>query len=169
MSTCRVVSHSIKRGVEISIGEQQMMRDDAVGMVQKYFESYGVVSSGLNKNNLGGAAIGDAEIYFEYEPSAETLKCSALIYKFQVEPKTGILEKFRDEELITDTAGGKVDYEPENRGLYLSRVYSERVETEQLREDLDQLIHASRVWGIEVLERVAAKTFHPEEVMFDMP
>ena len=144
------------------------MRDDAVKMVQKYFESYGVVSSGLNKNNLGGAAIGETQIYFEYEPVEGVLKCSALIYKFQVEPKTGILERFREEELITDTAGGKIDYEPENRGLYLSRIYSEQVETEQLREDLDQLRQASKVWGQEVLDRVAVKAFHPEEVMSDM-
>ena len=145
-----------------------MMRDDAARMVQNYFESYGLVSPGLNKNNFGGAAIGEREIYFEYDPLVNALKCSALIYKFQVEPKTGILEKFREEELDTDTGGGKVDYEPENRGLYLSRIYSETVEPQQVRKDLDQLTRASKVWGQEVLDRVAAKAFHPEEAMSDM-
>lgn len=144
-----------------------MMRDDAIAMVGKYLESYGLVGSGLNENDLAGAAIGENQIYFEYLPASEVLKCSALIYKFQVEPKAGIVEEFKAEETNTDTGGGDVDYEPENRGLYLSRRYETPVVTPQLREELDQLLHASSVWGQEVLERVAAKAFPAEEVVSD--
>ena len=141
-----------------------MTRDEAIATVQAYFRSLGVNSPGLNEHNFGGASIRDGQIYFEYQPTEQVLKCSALIYKFQVEPKRGILEQFREEERTTNTGGGVLDYETENRGLYLSRSYAETISDQQFARDLDQLIDAGRVWSEEVLDRVGSKIFHPEEL-----
>jgi hypothetical protein len=138
-----------------------MTREEANRMIQGFFRAQGVESPGLNDNNLGAAAVGDSQIYFEYQPHEPSLKCSALIYKFQTEPRPGVIEGFQAEE--ADTGGGTVDYEPENKGLYLSRSYTDTVTDAQFTADLDHLMKASKVYGGEVLERVASKVFAPEQ------
>ena len=138
-----------------------MTRDQANKMVQSFFRVHGVESVGLNDKNLGGAAVGEAQIYFEYQPQRESLKCSALVYRFQAEPRPGIIEAFKLEEQSepANTGGGTVDYEPENKGLYLSREYLETVSELDFAESLGELMKASRVYGDEVLDRVASKVF----------
>jgi len=135
-----------------------LSRDEAVGIIQRYLKSLGLESPGLNKNNLGGAAIGQYQIYFDYEPSKQRLKCSALIYKFHDDPGPGVIEGFKSAELEeTAGAGGRmVDYEPENKGLYLSRWYADIVSDEAFAEDLMSLMQASEIYGDRVLERVAS-------------
>ena len=130
-------------------------------MVQSFFRIYGGDSPGLNDNNLGGAVVGEHQIYFEYQPHKELLKCRALVYRFQAEPRPGVIEAFKQEEQTAsaDTGGGTVDYEPENKGLYLSREYAETVSDEEFAESLGELMKASRVYGDEVLDRVASKVF----------
>jgi hypothetical protein len=130
-------------------------------MVQSFFHSRGVESAGLNDRNLGGAAVGESQIYFEYQPLEQSLKCSALVYRFQAEPRPGVIEAFKLEEQSrsADTGGGTVDYEPENKGLYLSREYSETMSDATFAESLEDLMKASRVYGDEVLDRVASKVF----------
>ena len=141
-----------------------MTRDQAVKILQAFFKSQNVESEGLNEKNLGGASIGDLQVYFEYQPEKAALKCSALIYSFRQAPKPGVLDGFKKEEQAgTDTGGGAVDYQPENKGLYLSRSYTEPVEDTVFLNDMAYLMSASRVWGGEVLERVASAVFHPEE------
>ena len=141
-----------------------MTREEANGMVQAFFRAHAVESPGLNENNLGGAAVGDSQIYFEYEPLKQSLKCSALVYRFQAEPRPGVIEGFKAAE--SDTGGGKVDYEPENKGLYLSHDYSETVTDEQFVADLESLMKASKVYGGDVLDRVAAKVLAEERSCF---
>ena len=130
-------------------------------MVQAFFRANGVDSGGLNDNNLGGTAIEDSQIYFEYQPVTHSLKCSALIYKFQTDPRPGVIEGFKAEG--ADKGGGTIDYERENRGLYLSRDYSEPVPEAQFMADLERLMQASKVYGGEVLDRVASKVFAEEK------
>src|SRR4051794_1899302 len=107
-----------------------MTRDEAVRILRNFFKSQNVDSPGLNDKNLGGAQVGDLQIFFEYQPEIGALKSSAHIYSFREEPKKEILAGFKQEEAerTTDTGGGVVDYQPENRGLYLSRTYTEVVE-----------------------------------------
>jgi hypothetical protein len=140
-----------------------MTQEEALKTVQIYFRSFGIESPGLNEKNLGGVANGEAQIYFEYRPAEELLKCSALIYKFQLEPKPGVIDQFKEEAQVTDTGGGKLDYEAESRALCLSRSYCEPITEQQFARDLAGLIDARRVWSEEVLDRVAAKIFHPDE------
>lgn len=145
-----------------------MTRDDAVAMVQRLFRAYGVRSEGLNAGGFGGAMIGLGQVYFEHRPDG-ILLCSALIYRFHNEPKPGVLAGFEEEARAghTDTGGGALHYEPENRGLYLARAYPTPVLDRAFRRDIESLLRASLVWGREVLERVAARVFGHNEAMDD--
>jgi len=137
-----------------------MTRDEAVGMVQSFFRYYGLSSPGLNQNNLGGAAIGEYQVYFEYLEAEQGLKCSALVYRFHEKPKPGVLEALEEERDRTTNAGdGTLDYEPENKGIYLSRTYIETVSGDKFAQDLERLMKASEFYGEQVLDRVAAKVF----------
>ena len=60
----------------------------------------------------------------------------------------------------TDTGGGTVDYEPENKSLFLSRTYTQAPPQTAFIEDMKRLMKASLVWGDEVLDRVASGVFH---------
>lgn len=145
-----------------------MTRDEATRMVQRLYLGHGVRSAGLNANGFGGAMIGLGQVYFEHRADG-ILLCSALIYTFHDEPKPGIVEGFQDEERSgrSETGGGTVQYEPQNRGLYLARAYSMPVPDRTFRRDIDHLLRASLVWGREVLERVANRVFGHDEAMRD--
>jgi hypothetical protein len=137
-----------------------MTRDEAQRLVQNFMKALGQPSEGLNMQGFGGAMIGDAQLYFEYQFDPQVLEASALIYKFRDEPKPGVIDGFRAEEKSgTDTGGGKVDYEMENRSLFLSREYSTPPSDEAFKEDMQRLVQASLVWGDEVLDRVASRVF----------
>ncbi len=143
-----------------------MTRESAEGLTRWYARSQGaVLSPGLNPQGFGGIAIGGAQLYFEYHEEAQALECSALVYRFHEPPKPGVLEGFQAEAREgTDTGGGTVDYERENRGLYLSRTYSQVPDGHAFAREMKQLMKASLVWGDEVLDRVASRVFHPEEL-----
>jgi hypothetical protein len=134
-------------------------RDDAVRMIRGFFKSHGVDSPGLNESNLGGASIGEYQVYFEYEPANQTLKCSALVYRFRDEPKPGVIEAFEAEEKSADAGGGFLEYQRVNKGLYLTRSYADVVSDEEFAEDLKRLMNASMIYGDQVLDRVASKVF----------
>ena len=136
-----------------------MTRDEAQRLVQAFFRSYGVQSPGLNAKNLGGAMVGEGQVFFEYRPQRRDLWCGALIYRFRAKPKPGVLEAFRAEGKATDAGGGTLEYDPEGGGLYLSRVYTRTVPGTRFRADMGRLIQASRVWSVEVLPRAADRAF----------
>lgn len=143
-----------------------MTREAAEALTRWYARSQGaVLSPGLNPQGFGGIAIGGAQLYFEYHEEEQALECSALVYRFHEPPKPGVLEGFQAEAREgTDTGGGTVDYERENRGLYLSRTYSQVPDGHAFAREMKQLMKASLVWGDEVLDRVASRVFHPEEL-----
>lgn len=128
-------------------------------MIRGFFKSHGLDTPGLNESNLGGASIGDYQVYFEYQPANQTLKCSALVYRFRDEPKPGVIEGFEAEAESADAGGGTLEYQRANKGLYLTRTYSDAVSDNEFAEDLKRLMKASRVYGDEVLDRVASKVF----------
>jgi hypothetical protein len=140
-----------------------MTRDQAVRLIQAYFKTYGLESPGLNENNLGGAVVGEYQIYFEYQPPKQTLRCSALVYKFREEPKPGVIGGFKEEEksAAVDTGGGTLEYQPANRGLYLSRAYTDVPSESEFTEHLQRLMDASEEYGNQVLEKVASNVFAP--------
>lgn len=148
-------------------GGEPMTFDAAKELVQWFVKSQGaVLSPGLNERGFGGIATGEAQLYFEFHPDTQALECSALVYRFHEPPKPGVLDGFRQEERDgTDTGGGTVDYEPENRGLFLSKTYTLKVPPGgDFSRDMKRLMKASVTWGDEVLDRVASRVFHPEEL-----
>ena len=137
-----------------------MTFDEAQRVVQTFLAALKVPSEGLNAQGFGGAVIGDNQLYFEYHGKTQQLETSALIYKFRDAPKPGVLEGFQAEEKAgTDTGGGKLDFERENKSLFLSRHYASVPEQAAFQEDMQRLLRASAVWGGEVLDRVATSAF----------
>ena len=140
-------------------GTASLTRAQAKRLVQAFFRSYGVQSPGLNANDLGGAVVGEGQVYFEYRPQRRALWCGALIYRFRDLPRPGVLDAFRTEGKTTDAGGGRLEYDPKGRGLYLSRVYTRTVPEARFRADIQRLIQASGVWSKAVLPRAADRAF----------
>jgi hypothetical protein len=143
-----------------------LTRESARRLVQGYLGEEGTApSTGLNVQGFGGIDTGGTSLYFEWNEEAQALECSALVYSFREPPKPGVIDGFRAEEREgTDAGGGTVDYEPENRGLFLSRTYKQMPGERAFAKDMRRLVKASVTWGDEVLERVASRVFHPEEL-----
>jgi hypothetical protein len=143
-----------------------MSRESAKELVRWYLRTQGAVQSeGLNAQGFGGVAVGDSQLYFEFHEDSGALECSALVYRFKEPPKPGVIEGFEAEAREgTDTGGGTVDYERENRGLFLSRTYTQLPDGKTFSKDMQKLSKASVVWRDEVLDRVASRVFHPEEL-----
>lgn len=133
-----------------------MDRQAAITQIRSFFRTtFGRDSPGLNEKGFGGVELGRARVFFEHDEKRRLLICSALIHKFDREPTSEKIQAFRDEERAgTSTGGGHVDYQPENRGLFLSRSYSSPVEDAVFRKDLTDLGEASLQWGDEVFFRV---------------
>lgn len=138
-----------------------MTRDEAVRLAQALLAETGQPQSvGLNPQGFGGVAIENAQLYFEWHDKEQALECSALIHKFRDTPKPGILEGFHQEEKSgTDTGGGNVDYEPENKSLFLSRTFTQAPPNTIFVAEMKRLMRASLVWHGEVLDRVASRVF----------
>lgn len=134
-----------------------MTRDEAVRLIQQFAKAEGTNTSGLNENNLGGLGLGSGDVYFEYQLARHTLKCSALIYRFRKDPKLAVIEGFyqAERERWADTGGGSLEFQTENKGLYLSRSYDQSLPDNEFERDLKRLLKAAEVWGDEVLNRVA--------------
>jgi len=138
-----------------------MTRDAARRLVAWYLQTRGAgASEGLNAEGFGGVMLGDAQLYFEHHEATRTLECSALVYRFHEVPKPGVIDGFRQEATEgTDAGGGTVDYEPENRSLFLSREYTTMPTGVAFETDMARLMEASQAWGTTVLDRVASRVF----------
>ncbi|MDC0707325.1 type III secretion system chaperone [Stigmatella sp. ncwal1] len=138
-----------------------MTRDEAKRLAQALLAETGQPDSvGLNPQGFGGVAVDNAQLYFEWHDPEQALECSALIHKFRDAPKPGILEGFQKEQQAgTDTGGGTLDFEPENKSLFLSRTYTQAPPNTAFIADMKRLMRASLVWHGEVLDRVASQVF----------
>jgi hypothetical protein len=143
-----------------------LTRESARRLVQGFLGEEGTPpSAGLNAQGFGGLSSGGTSLYFEWHEDTQALECSALVYRFREPPKPGVIEGFQAEEREgTDAGGGTVDYEPENRGLFLSRTYTRMPTERAFARDMRRLMKASQKWADEVLDRVASRVFHPEEL-----
>ena len=138
-----------------------MTRDEAQQLARALLAAAGQPDSvGLNPQGFGGVSVDNAQLYFEWHDDEQALECSALIHKFRDNPKPGILEGFEAEQKAgTDTGGGTVDYEPENKSLFLSRTYTQAPPQPIFVDDMKRLMKASLAWSDEVMDRVAASVF----------
>lgn len=131
-----------------------MVREEVIELVQKFLKKYEINSSpGLNKNDIGGILIGEAQLYFEYKPSSQSLVCSALIYKFRQTPNPKVLAALKEEAKLVDTGGGEVDFQPENQSVFLSRTYTSLVDELEFLDDMKKLMSASILWHSQVMDR----------------
>ena len=143
-----------------------LTRESAQRLVQGFLHEEGTPPSpGINPQGFGGLSAGGASLYFEWLEDTQALKCSALVYRFREPPKPGVIEGFQAEEQEgTDAGGGTVDYERENRGLYLARTYTRMPSERVFAKEMRRLMKVSIKWNSEVLDRVASRVFHPEEL-----
>ena len=138
-----------------------MTRDEAQQLARAVLAAAGQPESvGLNPQGFGGVSVDNAQLYFEWHDEQQSLECSALIHKFRDNPKPGVLEGFQAEQKAgTDTGGGDVDFEPENKSLFLSRTYTQAPPPPIFVAEMKQLMKASLIWSGEVMDRVASKVF----------
>ncbi|MDY7230701.1 type III secretion system chaperone [Hyalangium rubrum] len=138
-----------------------MTRDEAQRLAQAFLAAAGEPNSvGLNPQGFGGVSVSNAQLYFEWHDKEQALECSALIHKFRENPKPGVLEGFQAEQKAgTDTGGGTLDFEPENKSLFLSRTYTQAPAQPAFVDDMKKLMKASLTWSNEVLDRVASRAF----------
>ena len=133
-----------------------MNRDEAIQTIQAFAKSLEVETKGLNKSNLGGLQVGEAEVWFEYVEAEGALHCSALIFQFDQEENPAIVEACRNEAKAgANTGGGAIEYQPENKGIYLTRVYAKTVPPENFEKDMTRLLEASQEWSEDVFPKAA--------------
>lgn len=138
-----------------------MTREAARALVRWYLQTQGAgMSEGLNENGLGGTMVGSAQLYFEHHADTQVLECSALVYRFREDPKPGVIDGFQKEaQEGTDAGGGTVDFETENKSLFLSRNYAQMPSGAEFTKEMERLMEASLDWGTTVLDRVASRVF----------
>jgi hypothetical protein len=140
--------------------------DDADSLVKAFFRAHERVERAaglpeppaLNSKGFGAAAVGEGEVFFEYHEADKALECSALIYRFRAPPRPGLVDAFKAEAAAgTPTAGGEIDYEPENKGLFLSRTYAAVVPFATFVKEIDDLMIASVDWAKNAVPRVVQR------------
>jgi hypothetical protein len=131
--------------------------DVAKGQLSRWLKSRGLDSPGLNEQGLGGASIAEVDLFFDFRADPGTLKCSALIYRFRGTPRAQVVEAFRALERAGALAlgGGRVDFEPESRSVFLSRLFAEPTPDARFSQALQALGEASIAWRQEGAKRVA--------------
>lgn len=141
-------------------GRGSMTRDEAVRLVQAVFKSVGQQSPGLNEKGFGGVMLGVAQVYFEHQAASQKLVCRAHIFTFPKEPEPGKIAGFEQEEQSgTPTGGGRFEYMPENKGIFLTRSYDKAADAEVFVREVGELAKASLVWRDEVFARVMERFF----------
>src|SRR5262245_19481432 len=140
-----------------------MKEKDTLNLVEKFLAAHG--QDGAEDKNEERSlpdnlfASGDPNVAFRFFPKTGELKCYALIYEFADPPRPGVLEACEAEAKKPGAplGGGKLEYDPKDQGLWLTRSYTSAVSREQLSTDLENLQAASVTWSDEVLDRVAHK------------
>lgn len=145
--------------------EAALDRAAASALIQDFLRAQDVRSEGLNPQNLGGADLFGHRIAFEYQPDEHRLLCRVPVYTFTKPPEQKLLDAFaREQSIGTDTGGGDVKYDAKAQTLHLLRVYQTQVPAARFRSDMERLLKAGARWEDKVLDDVATKVYHPEEL-----
>ncbi len=138
-----------------------MTREEAASLVQAFIRgAAGMERPGLNDKGFGGILFpsksGAAQTFFEYDSEQKALICRAHLFTFTPEePTSQELQYFSDEERAgAPSGGGKLEYMPENKGLYLTRTYRESTPHTAFVDDMMKLAEASLHWRDQVVDRV---------------
>jgi hypothetical protein len=132
-----------------------MTREDAVRMAKAILKAAGAEGGpGLNEKGLGGAMLGQAQVYFEHQAQPPAFVVRAHVYTFRKEPSPALLQALEAEGRRPErTGGGRLEYIAENRGLFLSRAYAQPVADEVLVAEVRPLAEASLAWRNDVLPK----------------
>lgn len=130
-----------------------MTRTDAIQLIDSVLATRGLDKvEALNEKNVGGMELPDAKLYFEYGPATGTLRCSAFIENFREPLKPDEWSRLKAKETEASAGGGQLDYQTENHGLFLTRVYDLAVPPAQFVADMERLMVASMKWEDEYLD-----------------
>lgn len=140
--------------------EIKMTRDDAERLLRSLFDAYGLSAGRVfDGKDVAGVMLGEAELFFHYEPERRSLWCGALVYRFRAAPRPGLLEAFFDEEESLNAPGdgdGTLEYREETRSLLLARTYETPPASDEFADDVRRLASASLVWARETVSRIAS-------------
>jgi hypothetical protein len=143
-----------------------MTKDQATHLWQSLLESYGMTGSeGLNSEGVGGISVLGGEVYAEFTPESSALDCSAFICPWPGKFDADAFRKLHGlaaPEGEFDTAGGELNYQPENNGLFLTRRYRTAPPAIQFANEIDALMQASVKWDEDVVDLVLAPQPKPE-------
>ncbi len=130
-----------------------MTREQAAEMIRVYLARYGLRSEGLNASNIGGLRVGDADLYFVYEPATRMLICQALIYRslFPLDERT--VDGIKAAAKTRDAGDGKVEHQADNNGLFLVRRYKDVAPASDFAAAMRSLMVASLDWNQFVIDR----------------
>lgn len=140
-----------------------MHQDEALKMVEEFIEAHGLGEAATSSTEAeiepeAEEAGWQPDIAFKVDAESGELKCWALIFQFSQALSAGFIAACLEEASRgADTGGGIVEYDPKDKGLYLTRSYTSRIGVAQLSADLQRLQDASEVWGEEVLDKVFDK------------
>jgi hypothetical protein len=112
------------------------------------------IPAGLNQEGLAGLSLAGRELYAEFQPEAKVLALHAVICRWPGQFDQHRLDSLQALTNSESTGGGRLNYQPENGNLFLSRFYSEPPELPQFVEDAIALTAASAVWDERVVDRV---------------
>lgn len=132
-----------------------MIRDEAQRIVSVFMREAGLVDTGLNDKGLAGGILEGARMYFEYDEQTRTLHSRAHIFSFRPKPMTAAEreEIWRAGADTTTLAGSRLEYMPENNGLFLTRSYPHVADTGAFAADMKRLAEASLVWREKILPK----------------
>lgn len=140
-----------------------MDKKTAFNLIKVFLQTKEFPTENLEEeNNYFQAMIDSAIVSFNYRKEEEVLVCSSLIYQFSNAPQAKVLEVI-EEEAKLETRGA-IKFQPENKTLYVSKTYEQAIDEITFISEIDSLIETSLEWSSEVLDRVASKAFHPEEL-----
>lgn len=134
-----------------------MTKEEAKQQVEAFFRRLGEKASFFDGKNHVETRIGETVIGFEYDETEETLSAQALIYRFRSEPKDEVLDAVFGEENESNSGGGRVVFNSENRAFYLQRDFREKVGENVFYEAVNKLAQASLRWNGEILMQAAEK------------
>lgn len=119
--------------------------------------------SALRAGKVFGVMLGSAEVFFIYDAATETLHAHALIFRFPATsptatPPPALLLEIERENLASSAKNtGKLNYQPENKGLYLSQAFTEAIAPETFYDQMQKLTVASLIWARESFAQLIAR------------
>jgi len=123
--------------------------DEATSQVSAFFRGLGLETT---LSLPVAASIGEAFLEFGYVDAEQALSVSALIYRFQAEPRPGVVEAALAAASKANTGGGRLVLE-QGRVLLLRRDFTATIPDRRWAEDVDALASASLLWVHDLFAR----------------